>query len=256
MSLLNVLRNLGQRFLFRHPCNGGSFILAHHTQIGEYLREQKLFYSLFRHFYWPSVGVDSYSVVENCVLCAWECHKRSEIDTKLKLFPATKPPANVSIDIFGPPMESNRSSKALLVTTVSFLKITQILPLPIPTESNIAKVFTKQWVFFHNPLSKLFLYSGMQITSRSFLHVCCIFSVLNLYTTTYHPQTNGQSKRFDQSLLSALHYRVAYHPCSRNEYTDALTYVYNTKPHSSTSYASLALVLASPPHVPYRNAPP
>lgn len=59
----------------------------------------------------------------------------------------------------------------------------------------------------------------------------------------YHPKTNGPAKRINRALLAALRHSVAEHLRTWDEFSDALTYVYNTQPHSSTHFALFELVL-------------
>ena len=89
--------------------------------------------------------------------------------------------------------------------------------------------------------------NGKQFTSKFFLDVCRILKVHNSFTTTYHPQTNGQVERFNRTILSALRAYVNDHPKDWDLYTSALTYAYNTQPQTSTSMAPFDLVLSKPP---------
>ena len=69
----------------------------------------------------------------------------------------------------------------------------------------------------------------------------------NLFTTTYHPQTNGQIERFNRTILAAIRHYVADHPKDWDLFTDALTFAYNTQVHTSTGCTPFELVLARPP---------
>ena len=69
----------------------------------------------------------------------------------------------------------------------------------------------------------------------------------NNFTTTYHPQANGQVERYNRTILAALRTYVADHPRDWDLYTDELTYAYNCLPHTSTDVAPFDLVLSKPP---------
>ena len=46
-----------------------------------------------------------------------------------------------------------------------------------------------------------------QFDSLFFQGVCSLMGIRNLYTSTYHPQTNGQVERFNQTLVEMfMHY--------------------------------------------------
>ena len=72
-------------------------------------------------------------------------------------------------------------------------------------------------------------------------------SIKNNFTTTYHPQSNGQVERYNRTILAARRTYVSDHPRDWDLYTDALTYEYSCQPHTSTSVAPFDLVLSKPP---------
>lgn len=74
-----------------------------------------------------------------------------------------------------------------------------------------------------------------------------ILGISNIYTTNYQPQTNGQPKSFNRTLLAALRHYVPHHPRTWDEFTDAVTCVNNIQPHSGTGFAPFALILALAP---------
>ena len=74
-----------------------------------------------------------------------------------------------------------------------------------------------------------------------------MLGVKDLYTTTYHPQTNGQLERFNRIILASIRHYIAEHPKDWDLFSDALTYAYNTQAHRSTSVAPFELVLSRPP---------
>lgn len=115
------------------------------------------------------------------------------------------------------------------------------------TAQNTATALTAYWCFLYDPPKKLLANNRKQFTLRFYTGCCCALGTANVYITTYNPQTNGQAKRFNCTLLTALCHYVAKHHGNWDEFTDALTYAYSTRPSSSSSFASFKLVLAHPP---------
>ena len=94
---------------------------------------------------------------------------------------------------------------------------------------------------------KLLSDNGTQFTARFFQNICRILGILNVFTTTYHPQANGQVGRFNRTLTSALRKYVGDHPKDWDLFSDAVTYAYNTQVHRTTNIAPFELVLARAP---------
>ena len=59
--------------------------------------------------------------------------------------------------------------------------------------------FCVHWVFHYKPPAHLLPDNGGQFTAKFFQDVCAIPGIPKLFTTAYHPQTNGQVERFNRT---------------------------------------------------------
>ena len=165
----------------------------------------------------------------------------------LKLFPARAPPEFVAIDILGELIKTPRGSCYMLVISDRFSKLVRTVPLKKVTASEVAKAFIHHWVFPDGAPVWLLSDNGKQVIAKLIRETCRMLGVKNLYTTTYHPQTNGQVERLNRTILASLRHYVAEHAKDWDLFSDALTYAYNTQAHESTSVAPFELVLSRPP---------
>ena len=76
--------------------------------------------------------------------------------------------------------------------------------------------------------------------------MCDRLLILNLYTTTYHLQSNVKAERFNRTLLASLCVYVTEHPKFCTEYWGAITHAYNTQVHGSTGVPPFNQVLSNP----------
>lgn len=163
------------------------------------------------------------------------------------LFPPKAPLEFISIDILGELIKTKRNNRYLLVITDRFSKLVRTVRLKKITAAAVAIAFVNHWVFVYGPPVHLLSDNGSQFTSKFFQNVCRILGVKNLFTTTYHPQCNGQVERFNRTMLAALRHYVADHPKEWDLFTDALTYAYNTQVHRTTKLAPFELVISRAP---------
>ena len=208
---------------------------------------RKLYYSLRRDYYWPDMAVDCYATVRECVTCARNRIKLRKNRKMMTLFPAISPLVCVSIDILGDLMRTKRKNRYLLVITHRFTKLVRTVPMKKISSTEVAKELVHHWVFVYGPTIYLLSDNGSQFTSRLFQDVCRILDIENIFTTTYHPQCNGQVERFNRNVLAALRLYVADHPKDWDLFTDALKYAYNSQVHRVTKVAPFELVLSRPP---------
>ena len=221
--------------------------IAHYSKISGHPGGRRLYQYLRRNFYWPSMAVDCYAVSKNCVQCARNRVRLRQHQKELRLFPASSPLEFVAIDLLGELIKTPRGNRFLLVISDRFSKLVRTVPMKTITAEAVAKAFVTHWVMAYGPPVWLLSDNGKQFTSRFFQHVCRILGVENLFTTTYHPQTNGQVERYNRTLLSAIRTYVSDHPKDWDLFTDVITYSYNTQVHRVTSCTPFELVLSRPP---------
>jgi Integrase zinc binding domain len=95
----------------------------------------RMIQSLRRRFFWPKMAIDLTKTVSNFNSCAKNRVKERSRSSYLKLFPATRPLANVAIDILEPLPKTEHGNRFLLVMTDRFSKLTNTVPLLTTTAS-------------------------------------------------------------------------------------------------------------------------
>ena len=76
--------------------------------------------------------------------------------------------------------------------------------------------------------------------------VCTQLGIRQTFTTTYHPQTNGQVERLNSTILASIRAFLADNTRDWSELVPMLTYAHNTQVHSSLGVAPFQLVLSRP----------
>ena len=193
------------------------------------------------------MAVDAYMTARTCPDCAKARIKLRKKASKMKLFPAKAPLEYVSIDILGELPRTQRGNRYLLVITDRFSKLTRTVPLKRITAAVVAEAFTKHWAFVYGPPVYLLSDNGSQFLSKFFLAVCRLLRVSNVFTTAYHPQTNGQVERFNRTISSALRHYLADNQRDWDLFTDALTFGYNSTVNRMTGLKPFELVLTRSP---------
>ena len=221
--------------------------MGHHTTLAGHPGGRKMYYTLRKDYYWPALAVDCYATVRNCSDCARERVKLRRNSKRLRLFPAKGPLEETSIDILGELIRTPRGNKYLVVITDRFSKLVRTVPLKRIRASDIADAFVQHWVLVYGPPISVLADNGGQFISKFFQSVCSRLGIKNIFTTTYHPQTNGQAERFNRTILSAIRHYTAEHPRDWDLYTGMLTYAYNTQVHRTTNLSPFELVLSRRP---------
>jgi len=195
-----------------------------------------------RHYYWESMPADVYDWVASCAFCSrnWIAPRRRT--ALLELFPATDPVTSLSMDLLGPLTDTKTGNVFLLIIVDRFSKLVRAVPLDGITATDVSSAFRRDWISVYGPPDTVLTDNGPQFVSLLFQGVCNLMGIRNLYTSTYHPQTNDQVERFNKTLVDMFMYYIEDHQDNGDELVSVLALAYNSRPHRTTGVAPMDLV--------------
>jgi transposase InsO family protein len=141
------------------------------------------------------------------------------------------------MDILGPLPRKKHGNRFLLVIADRFSKVTKTAPLRTITALSVARAFCDHWAYIYGPPASLLTDNSRQFTAKSFQAACAELGIKKVFTTAYHPQTNGQVERYNRTILPSLRGYVAARQDDWDEYTFAVTFSYDCRVHSSLGMA-------------------
>ena len=107
----------------------------------------RIYSTLRRSYYWPSMAGDVQDYVANCQSCLRTKSTQYRPRHKLRLFPATKPLAFVALDLLGPLPKSKAGHDHILVITDRFTKLTRAIPLKFTNSQVVTDAFLTSWAY-------------------------------------------------------------------------------------------------------------
>ena len=198
-------------------------------------------------YYWPQMAAEEYKTIRNCTMCAKNRVKLRKRTHPLRIFPATSPLESLAIDIIGPLTKTKKGLRFLLVTSDRFSKLNHVVALRRIDAYTVAVAFVEAWVFKYGPPKTLISDNGKQFAAKFFQAICWLLGLTNIFTSTYHPQTNGQVEHYNRTILAMIRNYVNEHQNDWDRYATALTYAYNCHVHRLTDTNPFNLVLSRPP---------
>ena len=161
---------------------------------------------LQRSYYWPHMVADISKTVRECPPPPHRTKNRLSLLRK-----ASNRSPSTYWDRFG------RALAGLYLCFLSFIsdcftKLTEMVPLKRITAYDVALAFVEHWVFKYDAPATLLSDNGSQFVAHFFRRMCNILQVHNIFSTTYHPQTNGQVERFNRILAAMLRCSVEDNP--------------------------------------------
>ena len=236
-----------EQIVIPHALKARVLHIYHYARLAGHPGGRKLYNTIKRDMYWPAMAIDCYATVRRCSTCAKNRIKLRKNVSTLQLFPATAPLEALAIDIMGELVRTARENRYLLVITDRFTKLTKTVPLKGVSAAEISRAFVNEWIYNYGPPLDVLSDNAKYFTSKFFQSICSMLNIHNSFTTTYHPQANGQVERFNRTIKDAIRAYLDDHPKDWDLYTGSLTFAYNCQPHSSTAVAPFELVLSRPP---------
>jgi transposase InsO family protein len=157
----------------------------------------RMFRTMRRSFYWPHMAEDVYETVRKCDACARNRIAERRHTNFLQIFPAKGPLESVAIEILGPLPRTKHGNRFLLVIADRYTKATRKVPLRTGTALSVARAFVDQWLYVYGHPVSLLTDNGPHFIAKFFQAACAELGISKLFTTAYHPQTNGRVERYN-----------------------------------------------------------
>ena len=207
----------------------------HNSQVAGHPGRAKTRDLVSRLYWWPSWRKDTELFVDSCDSCQRFKPSRQRPCGLLEPLPIpARPWGSVSADfIVGLPESEGMTCVMTVVDRLT--KMAHFIPLPgPPTAHDMANVFIKQIVRIHGLPDDMVSDRGSQFVSAFWRELCRVMSVKLKHSTSYHPETDGQSERVNQVLE---HYLRPYLDKHQNTWVSLLPFAemaYNNARHEST----------------------
>jgi hypothetical protein len=188
-----------------------------------------------------------YNKIKEYILSCTKCRKFKIDRTKPagKLQPI-EPPTGIldlmGLDFIGPVPQSSNGNKYILVCTdyLSRYAITQATPNC--TAETAAKFLVKNVILQYGVPKQLLTDQGTHFMSNVFEAIASRCGVNHITATTYHPQCNGLTERFNATLVDAIGTYVNQQQSDWDDYLPYVTFAYNTAKQSTTQLEPFKLM--------------
>uniref|UniRef100_A0A8C5R7U4 Gypsy retrotransposon integrase-like protein 1 n=1 Tax=Leptobrachium leishanense TaxID=445787 RepID=A0A8C5R7U4_9ANUR len=177
--------------------------MCHDSLVAGHPGRRKTVDLLKRHFWWPSMFSDVNKYVAGCPTCLRSKHTTTKVAGLLHPLPIpTRPWSQISTDFIVdlPPSHKNT---VIMVVVDRLTKMAHFIPYPkLPTAAETASLFLHNVFKIHGIPDSIVSDRGTQFTSRFWKAFCSLLRIQVSLSTAFHPQSNGQTERVNQTLNS------------------------------------------------------
>ena len=212
--------------------------LHHDTPSAGHYGRTKTIELITRNYTWPQLREFVKDYISSCDLCNRCKPSRHKQYGLLKSLPVPDVPwKSISMDFIVSLPESNNYT-AILVIVDRLTKMSHF----IPTTNNVDAPQTAQLFFdhiyrYHGLPSDIISDRGSIFTSTFWNELMKLLNVKLNLSTPYHPQTDGQTERVNQSLEIYLRLYCDYFQDNWSKLLTLAEFSYNNISHSATKYS-------------------
>lgn len=185
-------------------------------------------------WWWPGMYDDVANWVASCHTCAQTHHSAHGVKGPLQPIQVSEPFELVGMDLVGKLGTTTRGNSYILVITDHFSKWAITVPMAQITSQEVADAFIENLVLQHGIPIRLLTDRGSNFISELSNILYNVLNMAKSTTTAYHPQGDGHTERFNDTLVKTLSKLMAEHPLDWEELLPYCTFSYNTSVHAST----------------------
>ncbi|KAI3376076.1 hypothetical protein L3Q82_016603 [Scortum barcoo] len=189
------------------PSNLRSLVLQwiHTSKFSCHPGIRRTLFLLQQRFWWPRMAQDTQEYINACSVCARGKSSHRAPAGFLKPLPIPhRPWSHIAVDFVSglPPSQGNT---VILTVVDRFSKSVHFIPLPkLPSALETASLLTDHVFRLHGLPTDIVSDRGPQFTSQVWTAFCKALGATPSLSSGYHPQSNGQTERANQSLETAL----------------------------------------------------
>ena len=200
-----------------------------------------------KRFYWPKMQADIKTYIDHCENCLKR--KQPEQRAELTNIVTSQPMEMVSMDFLC--LETSVGGYSnILVLTDHFTRFAMAVPTRNQTAKTTAKILIDLFTNHYGIPGQLHSDQGPNFTSKVIKEMCTMLGIRKTVTTVYHPMSNGQTERFNRTLLDMLGTLPASHKSRWSEHVKPLVHAYNCSKNEATGYSPFELMFGRAPRLP------
>lgn len=225
--------------------------LYHTSPFGGHLGVHRTHRKLAILYYWETMLDDCIKYVRHCEPCQLEKRRLNDPTQRhLRMIDPTEPFSVMSMDFIGPFPTSN-DMKYVLTFIDHFTQWAIAIPCQNTSAVTSASIFVNEVVCRYGCPRTLLSDNGSSFDNAMFKQVCKFARTKKVFSTPYHPQSNGRVERFNGTIKQILRTLCGAYPETWSLMLQSATFAYNTSMSESTHMSPFAALYGREPRLPF-----
>jgi len=201
-----------------------------------------------QRYFWPTMGTDIKKYVETCDIC--QRQGKPTKNEELRPIKVGQAFDRLGIDIVGPLKPTSTMKKYIIVATDYFTKWPEARAIEKADAITVAWFLYDEIICRHGCPREILSDRGAVFVSQVVANLVDIMGAHHRLTSAYHPQSNGLTERFNQTLCRALEKCVQETAYDWDRLIPPALFAYRTIKNRTTKYEPFYLLYGHAPTLP------
>ena len=239
-----------QRLVVPAPLRSEVLKECHDSVLSGHFGVARTFDQVRKRYFWTGMFKDVENWVKSCKLCASKKSSTQLAPGELQPIQVSKPWEIIGVDILGPLTETSLGNQYVLVFSDYLTKWVEAYPLKKADAISVARKLFEEIICRYGAPKRLLSDRGLVFRSNIVKELCQIFKAKKVFTSAYHPQTDGLVERFNKTLAQLLSMYTSRNQQDWDEYLPAVLFAYRSTRQESTKETPYFLMYGRDPDVP------
>ncbi|CAF4830994.1 unnamed protein product [Pieris macdunnoughi] len=223
----------------------------HDIPIAGHLGTARMLNRIKEKYYWKNMRSDVETYIKNCSLCQSNKALRQTNRAPMQITTtSTKPFERIGMDLVGPLPEAGlQSLKYILTMQDDLTKFSFAYPIANATSEDTFECLVHFISIFGIP-RMILTDQGTNFTAELFKKTCEFLKIKQIWSSPYHPQTQGALERSHSTLKEYLKSYVNENHTNWHKYVFTAMLSYNTSVHASTNFTPYELLFGHKAYIP------
>jgi transposase InsO family protein len=209
----------------------------HDDSLGSgHLGYEKTYSKINMRFYWLTMINDIKEWVGTCRVCLAKNNIPRNIKTELNSLEPTQVMYSLVADHLGPLKKTIHKNLYVLAFMCRASKYAFTFPVPDTTAKTTADIFVNEIVCKYGAPIELLTDNAGGFRSDLLFEITKLCHTKKIFSTSYHPETQGQVERFNRTLINMITAYVSNTYNDWDEFLQPVTFAYNISVHDVTNY--------------------
>lgn len=208
------------------------------------------------HYWWPNMKSEIKQYINSCALCKQFNVDRQKRGGHLRpISPPEGPFHMIGIDYCGPLERTPSENQYVLVVTDYFSRHITAIALPNCTAETTARTLFNEYFCKYGIPAVILSDQGSHFRNQLMENIQHLVGYNHIYSTPYHPQSNGIVERFNSTFVSQISKLQDAEHNNWDEYLQAVVFAYNTGIHKTTKFSPYELIYGRVARLPIATRP-